>query len=864
MENKSYLSVAGNNQAQMLLQLQNWLFNLTDENFEITLKNILNSVFVVQENHQKELVHTVMNTLVYRPLNAHILAKFVHELLLNEKTKETDLKQLFLSKLSAPAFSDLSHLVFYRKLLDLQTYPAEVIVNQIVFFFFNFPPAQITHIILFAWFTPEIEMHNPEHFNRILELVSSSEIIQSRPDIVHFFKNLELFKQNEYSLWHECMRTNDQPDSLTYIIRNDDIEALESYISAKEDFDINQRIPPFIFGVSTFLTCFPTLIEYACFVGALKCVTYLIENGADVTIQDLVHTTIAQFAVAGGNLEILRLLEKNDKVSFLDCISSAVRFFRNDIFDWLIKEKYPHSLFKMDTKDLCTLHYAAESGNVSVLLKCLDDPNADVNIGFRSGWTPLHIASKYGQFPMIKILTQHEKIKINQIDARGWTALHWAANNCHPESVRILLLNQEIDINALDNEGQSALHWAATKGYPDTVRVLLAHKETINVNIRNNDGSTPLHMAAMRGNLSAVNELVSFEGIDINIKDFSEATPLYVACENGQVEVVQVLVNCFGIDVNQPDSYGETPLFAACSPNNPRKKETIEALLKHSNININAVNQRSATPLHILAENGDKESCALLLSRPDLQHDAKDNYLWTPLHSASSVGNNETLEALLDSGFYDVNAPDLSEKTALFWAIAAARSDTESGNPLLCVKLLLPSSNINHKNTDGQTCIHFAMSIFNKEIIEELLSSDDIDINKQDNDGNTPLHIAIREKNEDAVELLLKRSDIIFSLTNSAGQTPLHYAALSGTAKILKAILAIDASAINDRDGSSKTPLLLAVDSGDPEKVQALIEVPGININLSDGTGRSPRVNALLKGHAQIAQILAKVRPTVV
>ena len=864
MENKSYLSVQGNGQALMLLQLQKWLFNLTEENIDETLNNILNSVFIVGENQQKELVHTVMNTLVYRPLNAHIIAKFVNSLLTNEKTESTNLKSLFLSKLSAPAFSDLSHLVFYRELLDLKTYTEEEIVNQIIFFFFNFPPAQITHIILFAWFTPEIEKHNSEHFNRILELAAVSQVIQGRPDISHFFKNFELFKQNDYELWHECMKTNDQPDSLTFIIRNDDIEALQNYISQKQDFDFNQRIPPFMFGVSSFLTCFPTLVEYACFTGSIKCVRFLIENGADVTIQDVAHTTIAQFAVEGGNIEIIQLLEKNDKVSFSGCLSCAAQFFRNDIYEWLISENSSHLISKSDLKDTSPLHFAAESGNIQIVLKCLDEPGADINLPFQAGWTPLHMAAKYGQFPIIKVLTQHENIKINQSDARGLTALHWAANNCHPESVRILLLNKEIDINALDNEGQSALHWAATKGYPETVRVLLSHKDAINVNIRNNDGSSPLHMAAMKGNLSAVNELVSFEGIDLNIKDFSEATPLYLACENGQVEVVEALLNCFGIDVNQPDSYGETPLFAACSANNPRKKETIEALLKHSSINVNAKNHRMATPLHMLAESGDKESCLLLLNHPSLEHNAQDNYLWTPLHSASSVGNDETLEALLENGNYDINAVDQSGKTPLFWAIAAARSDTESGNPVGCVMLLLPHTDVNIRNSDGQTCLHFAMSIMNREIIQLILSVPVVDVNAQDNDGNTPLHLAIGQNNVDAVELLLARNDINLSIVNNQEQTPLHFAARNGTAQILRFILSHSTDAINQRDKAAQTPLLLAVESGDPEKVQVLVEVPGINVNLSDGTGRSPRVNALRKGFAQIAAILSKARPVAV
>ena len=855
METRSYLSDSGNREASALYSLQMHLLDITDSNISEVVEFCVSSIFVENENQEKELVYNIMNTLIYRPLNAITIAKFVNELLMHEKVKNSAVKKILLTKISAPAYCDLSHLVFYRKLLDLKTYTEEDVVNQIEFFYFNFPPAVINHIILFAWFTPEIERHNKEHYNRIINFVSNTHVINSRPDILHFFENLESFKQNNYELWNECMRDNDQPDSLALKIRNDDLEGLMQFVAEKGDFDFNQRVPPFMFGVSSFLTCFPTLAEYAAFVGATKCLKYIIDNGADIKLADACQTTIAQFAVAGGNLEIINFLD--GKVSFDGCLSTAAKFFRNDIYKWLEAEKGKDPR-KPDLKNLSAMHYAAESGNIEILLRCLDN-GLSVNFSFKSGWTPLHIASKNGQFPTIRVLCSHQDIKVSKTDAKGWTALHWAANNCHPESCRVLLLNSDCDINAVDNEGQAPLHWASTKGYPEVIRALLAH-DGINVNIRNNDGSSPLHMAAMKGNVGAVHVLVTYKGIDVNNRDYTDATPLYLACENGQVEVVNELLSCPDINVNQPDNFGETPLFAASSLNNPRKTETIAALLKHEGINVNAVNSRGTTPLHACAENSDEEAVKLLLSRPEIIPNVRDNFGWTPLHSASSVGNYEAIKALIENGKCDVNATDASGKTSLFWAISAARNESESFDPIIAVKLLLPLTDVNIKNIEGKTVLHIAMEITNTEILEELLKTPSLDVNIQDEKGDTALHIAITENNEDAVDMLLNKPETDVYIQNSDGRTPLHIAAQSGSKEILAKILEKCKDLINARDKSSATPLMLAVESGSQEKVQLLVDTPGVDINIADGTGRSPRVNALRRGFAGIASILAKAR----
>ena len=860
MSFRPYLSTSGNQEVAILLSLQTSLLSTTSENIEEYTNQIKNSIFFTEDSHQKQFVHCVLNTVVYRPLNAENLAKLTKSVLQNSDFSICHIHDYLLRAIAMPSTCDLAQIHYYRLLLDLGVFTAEEIVREISNFYKEFPNAELNHLLLFAWFTPEIEQLNKEHFTNMLLLTTTSPQMQQQSDvlagIVHFFTNFSQFRENNYELWRKCMNLNDEPDSLAHIIRNDDITYLQSLATAGT-FDVNQRIPPFIFGISSFLAFYPTIIQYAAYVGAVKCFKYLLLNYSDLKLTDVCSTTIAQLAVAGGSLEIIRSLE--DKVNFDGCLSVSARFIQNNVFQWLHETKFS-DLGKADLNDLSPIHYAVESGNIPALLTCLDN-GVDVNAGFDAGWTPLHIAAKHGQSSMIRILSSHEKININPRDARGWTPLHWAANNCHPNTIRLILQSHRADVNAADNEGQTALHWAALKGYKEIAKILLEQDE-INVNVRNNDGSTPLHMAAMKGNTSVAELLVKHNGIDINIKDDSEATPLYLAAENGNVEVIEVLLQRFGVDVNATDNFKETPIFAAASSGNERKEETLKVLLKHPSININAVNSRGSTPLHIFAENGNKEAVRLLIERPELNINARDGFGWTPLHSASSVGNFDTIKELIEHSSIDPNAIDDSGKTALFWAVGSSmQQDTDTGDPVKAVELLLPITDVNIKNADGQTVLHYAMTCQNEKIIEDILNSNDINVNVQDNEGNTPLHIACQCQNERGVEMLLERKDVDISIVNSKKRTPIHVAALLGTQKIVRSLLDVNTIDINSRDYNGSTPLLLAVESGVPEKVQEFVNYKGIDLSAADNNGRSPRVNALRKGYAAIASILKKAHP---
>lgn len=849
MEDRSYLSAMGNAEAKAMFQMQDWLVTVTSDVVESRKQQILNSIFIYQPINERQLVHCILNTIVYRPLCVKAMAQLLKGVFENIDLQKSKLRDIFLHDIALPSHCDYSHFNFYRELMAIDVYSEEEVVSEIVGFYEQLPAAEMNHLLLFAWFAPEIEKHNPCHFQRCLDISERSQDIHTRPDILHFFNNLPSFRENDYKLWKECMAIHDEPSSVGHIILNDDLETFEK-IAKTEGFDLNQRVLPFIFTFSSFMTSYPTLIQYAAFTGAVKCFKFLLESGADLQLNDYLQFTLAQWAVAGGNTDIIGMLDQ--KVSMKGCLSMSVKFIRKNLFEWLFSTKFK-DISHSDLKGLSPIHYACESGCVSALLICLDN-NIDPNISFNTGWSPLHIAAKNGQSSILRILTSHQQIKINKTDAHGWTALHWAASNMHPNSVRILLRHPEINVNIIDKEGQSPLHWAAKNGLPDVITALLSHGN-INVNSRNHDGSSPLHLASMKGNSFAVKALLAHPNININIPDDSEVTPLYLAAENGHVAVVKLLMESPGIDINKADTFGYTPLFAACGPLDLHMHETISQLLTAPDIDVDRVSLRQATALHIISENGNTEDVLLVASRSKSVN-AQDGFMWTPLHSASSVGNAKAIAALISIPEVDINKTDSSGKPPLFWAIASAR-DSENGDSHSSVDLLIDKTNLSIRDADGQSPLHVAATVEDEYVISKILESG-VDVNAVDKNGKTALHIAVKEDNEKAVSLFLSCPKLDVNIKDSEGKTPLHIAAQFSSLSILSMIIEHGVADINVTDASGSTPLMLATESGNLEKVKVLSHVEGVDLCLTDSLDRTAHLIAVRNGFNNIAEILPK------
>ncbi|KAL6726577.1 hypothetical protein Aduo_008537 [Ancylostoma duodenale] len=122
---------------------------------------------------------------------------------------------------------------------------------------------------------------------------------------------------------------------------------------------------------------------------------------------------------------------------------------------------------------------------------------------------------------------------------------------------------------------------------------------------------------------------------------------------------------------------------------------------------------------------------------------------WTPLMIAASAGRVEVVRYLLSLSEVDVNHRNNNRQTALHYA--ASKNHAE------IVHLLLEAgADVNAADKFGATPLHRAASQGHERIVRMLLGQPKIYIDARNSEGNTPLFLACEEGREDAAIFLAR------------------------------------------------------------------------------------------------------------
>ena len=252
------------------------------------------------------------------------------------------------------------------------------------------------------------------------------------------------------------------------------------------------------------------------------------------------------------------------------------------------------------------------------------------------------------------------------------------------------------------------------------------------------------------------------------------------------------VLNCLienGADVNVRKEYSKrTPLMIAAHCKN---LNAVEFLLKHGAI-VDVQDKRNKSSLHYGVEG------ALL----------------------SGDTSFDVVSCLLNHGA-DINAPMNGKYTALMMAC-------RSQHVRLVKFLLQQGANVQVKDKDGKTALHFAceLTFTWKPASCDLLNcltENGADINALRKDNVTPLMVASINGNVDQITFLIKRGANVH-LQDKKGDTALHHAAhnMKNSSEIVCALTAAEASQMCNNQGL--TPLLVASSLCNKAAVEELLK----------------------------------------
>ncbi|KAK7757864.1 putative ankyrin-repeat protein [Diatrype stigma] len=164
-----------------------------------------------------------------------------------------------------------------------------------------------------------------------------------------------------------------------------------------------------------------------------------------------------------------------------------------------------------------------------------------------------------------------------------------------------------------------------------------------------------------------------------------------------------------------------------------------------------------------------------------------------PIHWAASSNQTAIVLLLAQQKDFDPDAEDASGWSLLM--IAASVKDGEAIVDLLLQK----GADVNQKNHNGQTAMHFVASKNNLEVARKLLENKPpASTRVRDKRGQYPLHRAAAVGSVPMINLLLKNRSPL-NATDVAGYTALHHAIAEGHGDAAVALLKAGAE-VDKRD----------------------------------------------------------------
>jgi ankyrin repeat protein len=217
----------------------------------------------------------------------------------------------------------------------------------------------------------------------------------------------------------------------------------------------------------------------------------------------------------------------------------------------------------------------------------------------------------------------------------------------------------------------------------------------------------------------------------------------------------------------------------------------------------------------------------------------------TRLIEAVKGGNAASIRTVLAQGS-DINARETDGTTALHWAVH--RDDAAT------VALLLQAgANARTANDLGVTALALACANGNAAIIASLLKAGS-DPNTGLPNGETPVMTTARTGNVEALKVLVDSGADVDAQESGRGQTALMWAAAQHQPAAVRFLIAHGAD-VHARSKAGFTPLLFSIRAGDVESVGVLLEV-GADIDQKAPDGNTALMVAIDNARYEVAALL--------
>ncbi len=403
----------------------------------------------------------------------------------------------------------------------------------------------------------------------------------------------------------------------------------------------------------------------------------------------------------------------------------------------------------------------------------------------------------------------------------GIAPLHLACQQPHAEVVRALV-RAGAEVGTHDYRGATPLHYAVSHSNRDVLAALLKRvKRDVNLNPQDDLGLTPLVLAMSRlareeSNYGALRPMIDDlldGGARPSARDVTGCSAYFYACE------LRLLRRLIEVDAERHQPESQLGLDPPSIPRHPEHLGPRHGLPDRAEADFA---ERSPTD----TASAEKVPFHAAVSR--------DSWGCTPLHYLAQLGvrRHAASEPFVQRQSRGTFFPALTTKEAIEQDLPKDFHQT--------VRLFLNGgTDINAKNNDGQTALHYAIHWNAPAHRVEALLAAGADPNVQDDHGFTPLHL-LRHTTRSTIEALVQAGADI-DRKDKAGMTPLYRWFHENGDSWAEGVAAIELMAGADINtaGTNRPPLLHEFASnGWAELIDAMIKA-GASPDVRDAIERS-------------------------
>lgn len=380
----------------------------------------------------------------------------------------------------------------------------------------------------------------------------------------------------------------------------------------------------------------------------------------------------------------------------------------------------------------------------------LDQPGINVNVVTHHSNNYLMWTTQKGNLEVMKLLFDKGS-KTDIINSHGQSLLMHAALNgkADPAFYEIILKNGGDIKNDKDEEGRNVM-LVAISNLKDVS--FLKYFESKGLSLKDTDkkGNGLFHYAVSGGNINTLKELVAM-GVSYAPNKAGENAFSFIGRGRGgrlNVELLQYLKS-LGLDPKAPFANGQTLAHTAARLG---ADNTILSFLSENGLNLAQADKDGNTPLILAAARSNGTSLNFWLEKNKINAVNKDGQ--SALSQAVANNTADVVKLLIDKGA-KTDIKDKDGNDLYYTLISSYRKGKGSIQRAGEIMDLLKASGLNVPK-DGKL-LHAALNKEDKELLVKLIESGE-DINAKDKDGYTVLHYAgMKSKDLDLLKFLVSK-----------------------------------------------------------------------------------------------------------